>query len=242
MGSSQTAMEFGGFPFLDATFKPTQLLAATAAVRASEASDPRSFGYYVGQDWVEAQASLATDAAELTARPTHPHESALIAEATARAAEALPTWKPLLRLPVRTRIMTTGDLLSASIPSRPQLVLLGPRAFESRESLTEHLLHELGHNWLNLLERFTPTIDSTIRRRIVLPSGTASDAPYFLLGAAHVGTLLTKYYRATDQPERAEQLRSYTTQCIRKVVEIRDLLKPAGLELWKTLQQYWPNA
>lgn len=229
---------FGGIPFLDETFRPESLLAAIAVVRRTR----------LGCDSMSLQSMLSPDSAVLAAgrgatpdqfglraTPLSQEQSAAVAMAQTRLAEAVPHWKPLTLLPVRIQRMQRGEAISASVDSIPQHFFLGDDAFASPAELREQVLHELSHNWLYLIAEIWPLYDRRSKQsaRSALPSGTPDRSPAEVIGAAHVVVNILNLHQASPyvSPDRKEWLQTYLEGCTQIVDGLETVLTPTGIEI-----------
>ncbi|GAA2770071.1 aKG-HExxH-type peptide beta-hydroxylase [Nonomuraea dietziae] len=238
--------ELDGMPFLDDSFAARRLLAGAAAVRHVEAERLGRTGSILDtaasiEEWLApARIVLLRPSAEpIPASPLSPTENRLINDALQGMLAAVPTWEILLRLPVRYALLhSTTGAISASSRAWPQHVLLAPEAFASPLELGEHLLHELSHQWLYLIQELW-ALEGEHADKLNLPSGTANRAPSEVLGAAHVAAVLTRFYRATGaQGEtRLTALRDYGLGCLDLLDSRVDLLTPAGWQIAHRLKE-----
>lgn len=164
-----------GAPFLDEEFTSRRLLAIIAAARHGTAVRK---GLADGLARQQAEVWLAPARAYLVnagptpmpAQPLRAVRRQQVADALAALAAGMPTWTPLLSLPVRyARLHPAGGAISASSRDWPQHVLLADDAFTTDAELREQLVHELAHQWLYLIEDIWP-LDMPGAARLTLPS------------------------------------------------------------------------
>ena len=232
-------------PFLDDGFASRRLLAVVAAARYG-ASVRQGLGGDVPRR--QAEAWLAPARAYLVnagptpmpAQPLRATRKQRIADVLARLAASMPTWAPLLSLPVRyARLCPDGGAISASSRDWPQHVLLADEAFVSDGELREQLLHELAHQWLYLIEDIWP-LDRPGAARITLPSGTRGRAPAEVLGAAHVAAVLCRMYTTAGGPgakARISALTAYGQGCLELAQAASTDLTEAGTTIAQRLKE-----
>ncbi len=233
MGSHLTlAAMIGGVPFLDPSFRPGALLAAVAVVRARAAHG----------DGAE---SLPGDALRALLRPSVALElrvtqglarripNAPLSEARAAQVEVamarlatLPSWRPLLELPLAVRGLVDHPATSCSCYGVPQHIFLSESAFDDAVGLEEYVLHEVCHNWMYCIEEIRVLHPAEFPGRYTLPTGTAGRNPTEVIGAAHVASTLIRWYRHQNgQPERVRDLSRYLAGCI----ELLEGMPPGAL-------------
>ncbi|MFI9597876.1 aKG-HExxH-type peptide beta-hydroxylase [Nonomuraea sp. NPDC052265] len=238
--------ELDGMPFLDDGFAARRLLAGAAAARHVEAERQGRTSSIPGtasgvEQWLAPAriVLLRPSAQPIPAGPLSPGENRLIDDALRQILVAVPAWEVLVRLPVRYALLhAEGGAISASSRAWPQHVLLAPEAFATPLELVEHLLHELSHQWLYLIQELW-ALDGGHAERLTLPSGTAGRTPSEVLGAAHVAAVLTRLYRTTGgQAEtRLTALRDYGLGCLNLLDSRVELLTPAGWQIARRLKE-----
>lgn len=234
-----------GLPFLDDDFASRRLLAMIAAARFGAAARQ---GLAVGVPRRQAEAWLAPARAYLvnagpTPMPAQPLRSAAkqrIAGVLATLAAEIPSWAPLLGLPVRyARLHPDRGAISASSRDWPQHVLLADDAFADDAELREQLVHELSHQWLYLIEDIWP-LDRPDAVRLTLPSGTRDRAPTEVLGAAHVAAALSRMYVTVGGPgasSRISDLTGYGRGCLELIRTASADLTEAGITIAQRLKE-----
>jgi hypothetical protein len=193
--------DLAGLPFIDDSFTARRLLALIVAVRCAEAqrrglaamAAPADTGAWLAPALAFA---LSTSTTPVPALPLAPARRRAVSHALAGVAELMPSWAPLLRLPVRyARLHPARGAISASSRDWPQHVLLAEDAFTTSRELREQVVHELAHQWLYLIEDIWP-VQAPGAGTLTLPSGTRDRSPAEVLGAAHVAAALARMYRA----------------------------------------------
>jgi hypothetical protein len=214
--------DLNGLPFLDDTFAARRLLAITVALRSAGAARRGMVAAAAPSDaeaWLTPTLAfaLAESTAPVPALPLTISRKHEVADALASVAALMPSWQPLLRLPVRyARLHPAHGAISASSRDWPQHVLLAEEAFATSRELREQIVHELAHQWLYLIEDIWPT-ETAAPRTVTLPSGTGDRRPAEALGAAHVAAALVRMYRADGTAwaaARAQALTSYGLGCL----------------------------
>jgi hypothetical protein len=240
-----TLGDLDGVPFLDDRFASRRLLAIIAAARHGTAE---RLGLAGGLSRQQAEAWLAPARAYLvnagpTPMPAQPLRVARrqqITDTLASLAAGMPTWAPLLSLPVRyARLYPDGGAISASSRDWPQHVLLADDAFATDAELREQLVHELAHQWLYLVEDVWP-LDTPGAARLTLPSGTMGRAPAEVLGAAHVAAALTRMYATVGGPtaeSRISTLSDYGNGCLELAWAASADLTEAGITITQRLKE-----
>ncbi|MEU6034001.1 HEXXH motif-containing putative peptide modification protein [Actinomadura sp. NPDC047616] len=230
-----------GVPFLDDGFHHRRLLAGVAAVRHAEAVHA---GHHAGrraEAWLWPSAvHLLRSSAPMPAAPLTPSRQAEVKRQLAAASALIPTWEPLLKLPIRyARLTPSRGAISASSRDWPQHVLLADAAFTSDAELREQILHETAHQWLYLMQELW-RLDDTDAPPVTLPSGTTNRSPAEALGAAHVAAVLIRLYRACgDIPagrtaERVAHLTAYGAGCLDRAQH----LTPAGARIAERIAEH----
>jgi len=214
--------DLAGLPFIDDSFAMTRLLALTAAVRCAEAQRRGLAAMAVPADagaWLAPALAfaLSTSTTPVPALPLAPARRREVSEALAAVSELMPSWAPLLGLPVRyARLYPERGAISASSRDWPQHVLLAQDAFATGRELREQVIHELAHQWLYLIEDIWP-VQAPGAGTLTLPSGTRDRSPAEVLGAAHVAAALARMYQAdgtTWAAARTAALTSYGRGCL----------------------------
>lgn len=238
------AVLLDGVPFLDDTFQARRLLAAVAAARHVQGG---RLGLARGLADNEAEAWLAParafmlhqNAPAMPAAPLSSERRSSIAAALAALSERISGWELLLRLPVRFALLEPASgAISASSRAWPQHVLLSAEAFATVRELSEQLVHEMGHQWLYLIEEVWP-LEVAGAARESLPSGTADRSPAEILGAAQVATALIRMYGAAvpEPPGRIQHLRDYRAGCLQLLDARTEDLTDAGREIARRLKE-----
>lgn len=211
-----------GLPFLDDSFAVRRLLALTVAVRRAEAERRGLATIAAGDDgeaWLAPAVAfaLSTSSTPMPALPLTAARRQAVRQAQADVAALMPSWAPLVRLPVRyARLHPSLGAISASSRDWPQHVLLAGEAFATGRELREQVVHELAHQWLYLIEDIWP-IETPGAGTVTLPSGTRDRSPAEVIGAAHVAAALIRLYQAdhtTWAAARAVTLTSYGIGCL----------------------------
>ena len=206
----------GGLPFLDDAFLPTRLTAAAAAVRHTHAirlglERPTDLRHWLDP---ERACQARPHAQEVPSSPVSQDEQDRIFSILEHLTVLVPPWEPLLRLPVRyLRLKDSPQTLSASSFSWPQHVYLGQDSLTSFTELREHIVHELCHQWLYLIEELWD-LDTPDAPGFTLPSGTTHRSPREVIGAAHVAAALVRMYRATGEEAHVGPLTTYGRGCL----------------------------
>ena len=225
-----------GTPFLDHGFASRRLLAVIAAARHGAAMRQGLGGSVLrgqAEVWLAPAWAYLVNAGPtpMPAQPLRAARKQQVADVLTALAVRMPTWAPLLSLPVRyARLYPDGGAISASSRDWPQHVLLADEAFASDSELREQLLHEMAHQWLYLIEDIWP-LDRPGAARLTLPSGTRGRAPAEVLGAAHVAAVLCRMYTAAGGPgarARISALTAYGQGCL-------DLAQAASADLTETV-------
>jgi hypothetical protein len=150
------------------------------------------------------------------------------------------SWAPLLRLPVRyAQLHPARGAISASSRDWPQHVLLAEDAFATGRELREQVIHELGHQWLYLIEDIWP-VQAPGAGTLTLPSGTRDRGPAEVLGAAHVAAVLARMYRTdgtTWAAARAATLTSYGLGCLDLAAAVSSHLTGTGHQIFQRLKE-----
>lgn len=237
--------DLGGLPFLDDGFAFRRLLAITAAVRYAAA---RQRGLAAGTSGADAEAwlgpaqaaALAASTTSMPAQPLTAARSHQVSAALADLAARMPTWRPLLALPVDyAGLCPANGAISASSRDWPQHVLLADEAFTTGRELAEQVLHELAHQWLYLIEDIWP-LQQPGAARLTLPSGTRDRSPAEVLGAAHVAAVLIRQYRqdaTTWASDRIRTLTAYGGGCLELASTASSDLTPAGTQITQRLKE-----
>lgn len=236
----------GGMPFLDDGFSSGRLLAGVAAVRHVEAER-------TGNDSgiTDAEVDVWLDPARVlqlrgTSRqmPTEmltDRYQRMIAETLAELAELIPSWAPLMKLPVVFSLLSPSNgAISASSRMWPQQVMLADEAFATPAELGEQVVHELSHQWLYLIEELW-ALEIAGARHMTLPSGTADRTPAEVLGAAHVVAALIRMHRAstTTSASRLAYLSDYGLGCLELLAALDGDLTDAGRSVVRRLKEEW---
>ena len=234
-----------GMPFLDDGFASRRLLAVIAAARHGAAERQGLVGRVPRQQaevWLAPARAYLVNAGP-TPMPAHPLRTARKQQITGvltGLAASMPTWAPLLSLPVRyARLYPDGGAISASSRDWPQHVLLADDAFASDSELREQLLHELAHQWLYLIEDIWP-LDKPSATRLTLPSGTRDRAPAEVLGAAHAAAALVRMYATVGEPgaeARVSALTPYGRSCLELAHAASADLTKAGTTIAQRLKE-----
>jgi hypothetical protein len=234
--------ELGGMPFLDDGFVSRRLLAAVAAVRHVEA-EQRGMTTTITDATVEAwlapsRAYMLRRAEQIPASPLAHQLRLRVTEVLERLAVLLPTWEPLLRLPIRFALLETGDgSISASSRAWPQHILLAQEAFAGDQELREQVVHELSHQWLYLIQEVW-ALQNDPAPRLTLPSGTGDRTPAEVLGAGHVAATLLRLYRADGSaPDRVGYLSDYGLGCLHTLDAADQDLTDAGRQIARRVKE-----
>lgn len=244
VGLADPLTVLGGMPFLDDTFAAARLLAAVAAVRHVAAEHNGGAEEITGQQvtgWLDPEHvfMLRPDAPPMPAKPLVNEQHTMIKATIGDLARLMPTWAPLLKLPVVFSLLSPArGAVSASSRLWPQQVLLAAEAFGDRLELREQVIHELCHQWLYLVEELW-ALETTAAANLTLPSGTADRSAAEVLGAAHVVAALTRLYRADPVPlaGRLAQLAVYGAGCLDLLTELDHDLTDAGRFLARRLEE-----
>jgi hypothetical protein len=210
----------GGVPFVD-DVGVSPLLSAVAAARRNAA--PAAFAdfsdYLVPKNGEQVfREHAASRAVEIPWSDLSDDQLKAVAVAREEIVDRVPEWRPLFAVPVRFRRID-GDQVSATSVLIPQTVYLGDRAFASGVPLTETLVHEHAHIWLNFLAEVFDLQHDGSPTDLVLPSGTGGKTPRGVLFAAHFAAAaitlhLSEVPISTAALERIDYLRDYLRKCL----------------------------
>ncbi len=230
----------GGIPFIDAEFHPQPLLSVVAARRRSFVphAHPTLEAYLYPQnarDIFLNHARSRVDEPESTA--ISDLESELLEDARRRILIVRPDWIDLLMIPVSYRRLL-DDRVSMTSALIPQTLFLGKQAFSSSGILSEVLVHEFAHIWLNFLAETadlqTPHADETF----TLPSGTRGKPVRGVLLAAHFAAAAHAFHLADgDRRERAGYLSEYLRRCLELIAHSQNLSR-MGQYVFSRLENY----
>jgi hypothetical protein len=222
--TSLAVSEFGGYPFLDASFNPRRLITAAACVRWGRAVEGH-LGLS-GRDLVDVMdphVALAIRRLDLLLdvgwSGISTSQATSVSSAIGLITGCVPEWQELLGLPVVFGSMPAGwSSISASSFAWPQHIWLSGRAFVSEAVLAEQVLHEISHQWIYLIEELAPLQTAGCEVRVVLPSGTGDRSLSELLGALHVSLNLRRLWRELPVDEvlrqrRLAHLEQYVAGC-----------------------------
>ncbi|MEV0996867.1 hypothetical protein [Nonomuraea sp. NPDC050202] len=234
--------ELGGLPFLDDSFEHARLLALVAALRHHEATsrgltavgaaphDPTS--------WLIPGNALRLrpdrpPIAEVELTETRQQEVALVLD---MLPAVVPSWGPLLRLPIRYLAHADDTAYSASLRTWPQHIFLSRRAFTARDQVISQVLHENCHQWLYLIQEAWD-LQTRAEHDLTMPSGTTGRSLAEVLGGAHVAAALIRLYRTlSGQENRIDHLVTYSKGCLSTIDKHRDGLTPAGQAVAQRLE------
>jgi len=207
----------GGLAFVNRSFRPDLQLSVTAGVRRRY--DPEAhqrLSHYLDPDNARAiflsHASSKVDepeAVEFTADELNHINANQISLCT-----TIPEWLPLFRIPVIFRKLLDNRLSSTSALI-PQTIFLGKGAFANPEILSEIIVHEYAHIWLNFLAEVADLQIPQCREQYMLPSGTAGKTVRGVLLAAHFAASAHAYYaHSRCNAVRGAWLLQYLTNCL----------------------------
>lgn len=234
-----------GLPFISDTFAVSRLLAAVVAVRQVHAREQELDELAARDDfmaWLAPDIAVRTrhNASVVPSRPLTKEHQEQIATVLRELAELMPAWSPLLALPVRYVLLDpSSPAYSASSFWWPQHILLADSVFASNPELREQVVHELGHQWLYLIEEIW-SLASPDAPCVVLPSGTADRSPREVIGAAHVVAALARMHRTERGPgyeHRIEKLTDYGHGCLALLAELDAELTDTGRTLTHQLTE-----
>lgn len=237
----------GGMPFLDESFAASRLLAGVAAVRHVEAErgglaqgiTDAQVMVWLDPDRVRLLRPLPSHVPPMPATPLSDVRRRMIADVVAGVDALIPSWSPLVGLPVVFSLLSPANgAISASSRRWPQQVLLADEAFVSPVELREQVVHELCHQWLYLIEELW-ALEITGAQPATLPSGTADRTPAEVLGATHVAAALIRMYRAdTSAPAgRLARLTDYGAGCLELLAGLENDLTDAGNRVARRLKE-----
>jgi hypothetical protein len=245
ISAAPAVTDLAGLPFVDDGFTERRLLAMTVAVRRAEAQRRGLAGMAAPADagaWLAPALAFALSASTtpVPALPLAPARRRAVNEALAEVAALMPSWAPLLRLPVRyARLHPARGAISASSRDWPQHVLLAEDAFATGRELREQVVHELAHQWLYLIEDIWP-VQAPGAGTLTLPSGTRDRSPAEVLGAAHVAAALTRMYQADSSAwaaARTATLTSYALGCLDLAAAVSSHLTGTGHLICQRLKE-----
>ncbi|MFD8531546.1 hypothetical protein ACFV0L_29410 [Streptosporangium canum] len=233
--------ELGGYPFLDDSFAPGRLLALVLALRHQEAARLGLAGE-IGDagpiGWLDPGKAilLRPDRPELEETELTAARQAEVAAVLQELRSAVPQWEPLLSLPVRYRMHPPTGAYSASIRAWPQHIFLARRAFTASDQIRSQVLHEMCHQWANLIQEAWE-LQTNEARDITMPSGTTGRSLSEVIGGAHVAAALIRLYRVIGgEQERIVSLTAYHSGCLDLIGQRSSDLTDAGRSLAKRLE------
>lgn len=233
--------ELDGMPFLDDSFVPGRLLALVMALRHQEAVRR---GLHVNdgtgpQAWLDPGRAILLNPNRPSVQDTEltvaqQEEVVAVLDALPRA---VPAWELPLRLPVRYLLHRPTGAYSASIRAWPQHIFLATRAFIAPDQIRSQVLHEMCHQWMNLIQEAWP-LQTREKRDLTMPSGTTGRSLSEVLGGAHVAMALIRLYRALGgEQDRLEDLARYHAGCLLVIEEHADELTEAGHSIAARLKE-----
>jgi hypothetical protein len=183
--------------------------------------------------------ALRPEDTPMPAAPLCRRNKAKISEALNQLAIRIPEWTPLLTLPVRYALMhPSNGAISASSRAWPQHILLAEEAFRSDVTLREHIIHELAHQWLYLIQEIW-AFQTRGGQNLTLPSGTGTRSVAEVIGAAHVAAALITMYAAIGgaPTDRRDHLTWYGSGCLTVLQEAEGDLTDAGRQVVRRLKE-----
>jgi hypothetical protein len=214
--------DLGGTPMLDDGFNASSLATLTAAVRRRIDGGRQNLEFYLDPE-VARKIYLRS-----ARRPVSQWDSVemgfelqcRLKRSCSELTTLIPKWSPFLSVPIHWRLMT-GDLASSSNPVIPQHILLGHQAFAGHRILHEHIVHELSHVWIGMIEEVAPLAMAS-EADVVLPSGTPGKDIRQVMYALTFGTTAMRLYRARNaagvgneaETNRLKWLDQYVRGCL----------------------------
>jgi hypothetical protein len=194
---------FRGLPFVSDDFDDGFVAAMVTAkrragLRHTEDRSPE-IDYLtteIGAAYLATAGTRPLQAPWLDAPEVPPNRMAEVARALSSISARMPSWRPLLQLPVRFVVPADPAIVSGCEIYVPQTIGLGEQAFHSAEVLEASLIHELAHTWLGLICEISITDDGTGEWNYRLPSGTAEKSIRSVLFAAHFAISCGRYFGA----------------------------------------------
>jgi hypothetical protein len=234
----------GGLPFIDHGFVPMTLLTAVAAVRrkADPAAHPQLGDYLDPANAVAIfERHSRCPAIELEWTELSEDQVARTDKGIDEILAAAPDWRPLFDIPLRYR-RWVGDGISSTSVLIPQTVYLGDRAFRSGIPLTETLVHEHAHVWLNFIAEVEDLQREGAPLDFVLASGTGERTLRNVLHAAHFAAAAVKHYlRSGPLDAHAEERKDYLVDYLGGCLDTsagHPYLTPMGVRVWEGLRDF----
>lgn len=242
MSATETLNRIGGVPFLDTIHEQTLCtlvcLQRRRAHPGAKVDLERYFAPERASTTYEHFLPARTSTKMREAAPLPPDKQELIGDSLSRVGAARPEWRQLLAVPVQFRQEPDDQVRSSTNLYVPQMVWLGPRAFESRAMLDETLIHELAHVWLNFLVELHDLQVPESTARFVLPSGTKGKSLRGVLFAGHFAAAARRYFETVPGDEaagRTHRLQQYLSGCVSTSAGHADL-SVMGRRVWLSLQ------
>lgn len=216
MGATVTSYdlwsEIQGIPFVDDTFRSSKLLTIVATLRRTTDEGKRPLAEYLNPGIAcsiyARKQNIATQ--EFSYTTISREEALAIESALTDISSAIPSWGPLLRVPIHYSKLTSCQL-SLTNPLLPQKVFLGENAIADNFTLIETLVHELSHVWMGFI---CELFDFQYRDRTelyTLPSGTPGKDLRGLMFASTFAASVLRYY------ELAMRARGANDRMLRRV-------------------------
>jgi hypothetical protein len=152
--------------------------------------------------------------------PLTGNRKVLVETAIAAITSTMPRWSSLYSLPVD---YMQGDITSRTCALIPQTVFLGASAFTTDDWLTESLLHENAHVWMDLLLELTDFQAKGCDERYQLPSGTPNKTITGVVLAAHFATSVLRFYRSSRATPFTRSRREFLLQYARSCLDMLDV-------------------
>lgn len=208
----------GGVPFVNDEFNPQLLLSVVAARRRQYdgASMANLESYLHPRLACRICHKVAVNHIE---EPTStPLEPAFLAQAKASLEQVctlLPQWSTLFSIPIVYKRLAS-DQISLTNAHFPQIIYLGGPAFVSPDTLSEVLVHEFAHVWLNMLAETSDLQVAGASQSFTLPSGTGGKSVRGVILASHFAVAAHAFHAALNiYPDRRDYLARYGAQCNR---------------------------
>lgn len=234
----------GGVAFVNETFRPNVLLSVVAGVRRR--FDPDSYPKLA--DYLEPR-NARTLFSRFARSSVDPPEStdpadddmALIMQSMDQIATVQPSWASLFDIPIVIRKLN-DDRVSVTSALIPQTIYLGKRAFSTLDTLSEVIVHEYAHIWLNLVAEIADLQTADAQESYTLPSGTGGKSLRGVLLAAHFAASAHSFHQKLGKhPQRAQYLAIYLQDCLDLVTNSRSL-SPMGRAVLARLHSYAEQA
>lgn len=236
--------EVGGISFISDKFVPSRLLTAVACVRRNSAIDQsRPLREYL--DPILAKSIYSDSFAHLQEQCSENLGSEFekrVYSAILNICTEVPGWTDYFRAPMRYELLL-DDRTSMTSAVIPQTIYFGRSAFSPHVSLTEVIIHEYAHVWLDFIcEVFNLQHDSA-PNDYVLPSGTQGKTLQGVLLAAHFAASCLRYYQIRQSSDdsitlgRIDFLHQYLSGCL-EVAGQRPVFTEMGCCVYEALQSF----